>query len=137
VERLPEDCGAWGAVEHSKDDCGPWGADKQVEASCGDKEHAQAQECGPQSALEHLGPWAMVEIKDQQEVGGPTCGAGRKRPKTAKVTVSKKAAKIAGPWGALLNDSAKYSDEFDEVDRRVAREREKASRAREKAWSAR
>jgi hypothetical protein len=137
VERLPEDCGPWGAVEHSKDDCGPWGADKQVEASCGDKEHAQAQECGPQSALEHLGPWAMVEIKDQQEVGGPTCGAGRKRPKTAKVTVSKKAAKIAGPWGALLNDSAKYSDEFDEVDRRVAREREKASRAREKAWSAR
>ncbi len=86
---------------------------------------------------EDCGPCAMVENREHQEVGSRTCGAERKRKKTATATVSKKATMIAGPWGALLNDSAKCSDEFDEVDRRVAREREKASRAREKAWSAR
>jgi hypothetical protein len=137
VERLPEDCGPWGAVERLPKDCGPCGADKQVGRSSGDREQVQAQECGPQTALEHLGPWAMVENKEHQKKGGPTCGAEQKRLKTAKATASNKAAKNAGPWGALLDDPDKFNDEYDAVDRRIVRERERASSTRERAWSAR
>jgi hypothetical protein len=146
VQRLPEDCGPWGAVEHVQEDCGPWGA---MEQDCGpwgavtqmggssrdNKEHVQMQDCGPQDALEHFGPWAMVENKKHQELGDPTCGAERKQLKTAKATASQNAAKTAGPWGAL--DGPAEWDSHDEFDRRLAREREKASNVRERAWSAR
>ncbi len=144
VQRLPADGGPWGAVERLPADGGPWGAVERLPKDCGpwgDREQVQAQECGPQSALEHLGPWAMVENKEHQKKGGPTCGAEQKRLKTAKATASNKAAKIAGPWGALLDDPDKFNGEYDEVDRevdrRIARERERASSARERAWSAR
>jgi hypothetical protein len=134
VERLPEDCGPWGVVERLPEDCGPWGAVERLPKRAGAREQVQAQVCEPQSALEHMGPWAMVENKEHQKKGGPTCGAGQKRLKTATATASDKAAKIAGPWGALLDDPDKFNDEYD---RRIVRERQRASSARERAWSAR
>ena len=82
-----------------------------------------------------MGPWTVVENKEHQEVGGPTHGAGRQRPKTAKAYVRKKVAKIAGPWGVQVDEPDESSDEPDEFDRRITRER--AGSVRERAWSAR
>ena len=110
-------------MEGADVDGGPW-------AHNGGEERMQAQEC-----VEQLGPWTVVENKEHQEVGGPTHGAGRQRPKAAKAYVRKKVAKIAGPWGAQVDEPDESSDEPDEFDRRIARER--AGSVRERAWSAR